>query len=273
MLQEIKESVTKTISERIYNPLYGSLIISWSFWNWKIIYLTLFVSQDAIKPYNKIDYIIMHYGSSVHIIVLPILSTLMLIVIFPYFSLGAHYMTLYFKRQRNKLDENYKKFIVISQIDFKKQVVQQNYKIATLQINILKYKYPPDMVIKPEQVDSILNDIYAQTYYNDLLVLISIRIFEGSGLYILENQFLANLFVRLGLIEIEKKPFLAGNADLRKVIVTEKGHKYKLNLEDLQLPEYLNEIVNEKEKSEKDSDYFDWSIPRVLFSTEENEKN
>jgi hypothetical protein len=53
MQSEIKKSINSILFERLTSPLYGTLIISWLIWNWKIIYLTLFV--DSEENYEEIE--------------------------------------------------------------------------------------------------------------------------------------------------------------------------------------------------------------------------
>lgn len=48
MFDELKKSISAILYERTTSPLFGSFILSWTVWNWKIFYITLFISEDKI---------------------------------------------------------------------------------------------------------------------------------------------------------------------------------------------------------------------------------
>ena len=56
MIANLKKSLSAILYERTSSPFYGTLIVSWLVWNWKIIYLTFFISEDKIEL-DKISYI------------------------------------------------------------------------------------------------------------------------------------------------------------------------------------------------------------------------
>ena len=108
MQSEIKKSINSILYERVTSPLYGTLIISWLIWNWKIVYLTLFVDSKEIEG-TKIDYILKRYSEIDHLLTYPLISTLLLITIFPFISNGAYWVNLKFKKwkidQKNNIEE------------------------------------------------------------------------------------------------------------------------------------------------------------------------
>ncbi len=108
MFSEIRKSIASILYERTTSPLYGTLIISWCIVNWKIIYVTLFVSESVL-PKNKVDYIVEHYTSDVCLLYIwPILLTIGLIGIAPFLSNGAYALSLWFRKkkieQKNKIE-------------------------------------------------------------------------------------------------------------------------------------------------------------------------
>lgn len=109
MFDEVRKSISAILYERTTSPLFGSLIISWSIWNWKIIYLTLFVSEDRING-DKIDYILNNFWDNHYIFSYPILSTVALITIIPFFSNGAYWLSAKFEQwrtnQKNIIEKN-----------------------------------------------------------------------------------------------------------------------------------------------------------------------
>lgn len=58
---DIRKSIDSIINERLSSPFYGTLILSWLIWDWRIIYLTFFVSESKIES-NKIDFILINFS-------------------------------------------------------------------------------------------------------------------------------------------------------------------------------------------------------------------
>lgn len=106
MWSEFKKSVSSIFEERITSPFYGSFIFSWIIWNWKIIYLTIFVSQDNIQPSNKIDFILQNYANWWHLIVLPFVSAVVLVTLVPWFSNRLFKINLYYEKERTTWRED-----------------------------------------------------------------------------------------------------------------------------------------------------------------------
>ena len=102
MLQEFRKSVNNIFYERMVSPLFGSFIFSWAIWNWKIIYLTLFVKEEKLSI-NKIDYIANNYFDVWNLIWFPVISTLSLIIIYPFLSIGAYYLSIKFKSWKKNI--------------------------------------------------------------------------------------------------------------------------------------------------------------------------
>lgn len=90
MINDIKDSLKKNLNDRISSPFYGTFVISWLLWNWKVWYITFFVDAELLlKVQNilKVDYIINIYGwnfySLSHLIILPIISSYLFVFEFP----------------------------------------------------------------------------------------------------------------------------------------------------------------------------------------------
>lgn len=109
MLSEWRKSINAVLYERVTSPLYGTFIITWAIWNWKIIYLTLFVSESEIDS-TKIDYIITNYYDIYNLLVYPVISTIVIIAGFSFISNGAYWLHLKFKQWRidakNEIEKN-----------------------------------------------------------------------------------------------------------------------------------------------------------------------
>ncbi|KLT70496.1 hypothetical protein [Flavobacterium sp. ABG] len=99
MFDEAKKSVESILSQRLTSPFYGTLIVSWLIWNWKIIYLTIFISEKNIRS-TKIDYITANYNDTWHIVWYPLISTAVLLLFLPLITNGAFWLDLLYYRWR-----------------------------------------------------------------------------------------------------------------------------------------------------------------------------
>lgn len=116
MLSELKKSTSAILHQRVTSPLYGTLIISWLFWNWKIIYLTLFIDESSIKG-TKIDFIVANYSNPLNHFIYPFISAAIIIVLIPFVANGAFWLSLKFKKwrldQKNEIEK--KQLLTIEQ--------------------------------------------------------------------------------------------------------------------------------------------------------------
>ncbi len=169
MIDDIKKSFNEIIYERTTSPLYGTLICSWLIWNWRIVYLTFFISEKKLKSI-KIDYIIANYSETSHILIYPLISTLFLITVAPFISNGAFWLSIKFNKwkvdQKNIVDR--KQLLSIEQSiqlreeiskqeeRFAKLVESKNIEINTLNLQLEEYKQNKSNV----NLDNLLNDNY-----------------------------------------------------------------------------------------------------------------
>lgn len=124
---DLRKSLNSILSERATSPLYGTLIISWIIWNWKIIYLTLFVSEKKIET-DKISYIKEHFSDIHHLLTYPIISSAVLICIIPFISNGAYWLSLKFNKwkidQKQKIEM--KQLLTLEQsIELREEIINQ----------------------------------------------------------------------------------------------------------------------------------------------------
>ena len=105
MFDDLKSSISTILNERIVSPLFGTLFFTWSVWNWKIIYFTLFVSEEKFKE-DKITYITSNFYEPEFLYIYPIISTVIILTIIPFISNGTYWLSLLFNRWRvNKKNE------------------------------------------------------------------------------------------------------------------------------------------------------------------------
>lgn len=135
MLDELKKSISASLYERTTSPLFGTLFVSWSVWNWKIIYLTFFISDKEIIGKTKIEYILENYYDNWTLYWYPLISTLILITIIPLASNGAYWLSLIYldwkKRKKNEVEK--KQLLSLEQsINLREQIANQELKFAKL---------------------------------------------------------------------------------------------------------------------------------------------
>ncbi|WP_372640228.1 hypothetical protein [Ancylomarina sp.] len=108
MISDLRKSINSILFERVTSPFYGTLVVSWVIWNWRIVYLTFFISELKLKG-TKIDYIIENYNDVHHLISFPLLSTLVLITLIPFVTNGAYWLHLKFNQwkinQKNEIEK------------------------------------------------------------------------------------------------------------------------------------------------------------------------
>lgn len=127
MIAELRKSFSAILFERITSPLYGTLLLTWLIWNWKIVYITAFISEDAIEG-NKIDYITTNYSSIWTILLLPIFSTIFLLTVMPFVVNGAFWLSQNFRKWRydKKLKIDKAKLLTLEQsIEIRNAIAEQ----------------------------------------------------------------------------------------------------------------------------------------------------
>lgn len=107
MISDFKRSLRNILDERVTSPFYGSFAFSWIIWNWRILYLTAFISQEAISPNTKLEYIEEHYLGICTLLIYPLLTSCLLIVAVPYLSNQLYRAHLFHESNRRKRKETY----------------------------------------------------------------------------------------------------------------------------------------------------------------------
>lgn len=144
MLNEFRKSINSYLVERTTSPLYGALIINWLVWNWRIIVLLFFVSENKIpadekgQVITKIEYIDKYYINQVHTLWGPIISTIIFITLFQFASNFAYYIFIRFKQWRVE----------------KKQIVEKKQLLSFEQSSILR----SEMELQVTRYEKLLNE-------------------------------------------------------------------------------------------------------------------
>ncbi|MGG6099181.1 hypothetical protein [Pantoea allii] len=99
-INEVKKSVSQSISERISNPIVSSFIISWIIFNWQIILILLFSDRNIEIKIGAIIAV----GSWFNSLISPLFSSALYVIAIPYVLEQAYKIQNGpFKRAQDKL--------------------------------------------------------------------------------------------------------------------------------------------------------------------------
>lgn len=124
MFEEVKKSIYAVLYERLTSPLAGTFVFTWLIWNWKIWYVTFFIKQSS--GLNKILYISEQLSDYYVSVIFPVISTLGLLLLYPFLSVAAFFISSKFEKwkydlkqgiQKNKLVDERTHIAVLESLD------------------------------------------------------------------------------------------------------------------------------------------------------------
>lgn len=146
MLDEIRKSINSSLYERTRSPLYGTLIISWSIWNWKLFYY-VFTVNSKTPVFTRIDCIQTTITSNWTLYFGPAISTIIILVAFEFFANYAYWLHIYYKtwRANKKIKTEGKQLLTYEQslklrgdIRLKEEEYEKLIQEKELQIKVLQ---------------------------------------------------------------------------------------------------------------------------------------
>jgi hypothetical protein len=164
-MSDLTTSLKEIFNERISSPFYGSLIVSWLLWNWKILYVTFFIDQSRLgDATNKIDYILKHCDSPWYLAVFPLLSTAVIVLLMPYVTNGSSWVTERFDTWRiNKKNEvQGKRLLTVEEsLQLRIEIQNQEEKYSSIIVKkdseILTLKQEITLLSKPKVSSTLTN--------------------------------------------------------------------------------------------------------------------
>jgi hypothetical protein len=99
MLDEVKKSINASLYEKARSPLYGTLIISWVVWNWKLVYYVISV-DSKIPVFTRIDCIKTELTTNWTLFYGPAISTIVILVGFEFLANYAYWLHIFYKTWR-----------------------------------------------------------------------------------------------------------------------------------------------------------------------------
>ena len=94
------EALATPIRARAKSPLYGSFILSWIIWNWRIFIALFFLDDIDRENKHVIEFIEKKYLGWESILGIPLLITLVFILILPVIDYGLMFFTEEVKRRK-----------------------------------------------------------------------------------------------------------------------------------------------------------------------------
>jgi hypothetical protein len=132
MLNELRKSIQTIVYERISSPFSGAFILSWIVWNWKLLYYLLFSSEKVVE---RIDYVQSNFINIRTTLLFPLLSTIFLVVLFPFITIGSYWVWLKFKSLQNEIQNQVEKnqlLTIEKSIELRMELCTQNEKYDKL---------------------------------------------------------------------------------------------------------------------------------------------
>ncbi len=175
-LGEIRKSINSVLYERTASPLYGTFILSWLVCNWKIVYATLFVSEDKLGQ-MRIEYV-ENTTTWWTMLFCPLISTAILILLVPFVANGAYWVSLEFKKWKNNKKNSVegKMLLTVEQsIELRAELInqEQSFDILLRSKNekIDKLEYQLDEIkrkeTKPQSVEKKSSPSQEVFWYNE----------------------------------------------------------------------------------------------------------
>ncbi|MDE1326933.1 hypothetical protein L9W97_17525 [Vibrio aestuarianus] len=192
-MEEFKKSFHSVLYERVSSPMYGTFIVAWAFWNWKILYVTLFVSEKEL-PFHKLEWIETYALNLGNLFYKPIISTILLLTIMPFVSNGFYWLHLRFNKwkvdKRNSIEM--KSLLTLEQsIEIRRQMENMSNTLShtienkDLEIKQLKAQLESLQSDEPIKIRNNVSEANTQTSSNDN---------RGLALQIVESPSLSESF-------------------------------------------------------------------------------
>ncbi len=227
---EKNNNTIKEISQKIHSPLFSLFIIYFILWNWKVFYITFFVSEKNIINFfvnNKLQYINMYYGE------MTFWEQILQLLILPTFSLVvsafiiSKFISPIFYRNKIKILEDNEIYKIDSDIRIEnKKKERLNIEKENLSLNIEK----ADLEKKVNSYNTTIKEyhnIFSKEEKEYLWEDIKTSIYEDGGRYYSRDEIvLDNNSVRFNtddLIWLEKNGIIKLNNKTKYMKLTDKG--------------------------------------------------
>lgn len=110
MLDEFQKSVKAVLYDKLTSPLTGTFFFSWFAWNWKLIYYII-LGDNERNIIERIEYIENNFlsPSYTYTVLYPMLTAILLILVYPFITTFAYWVTLIFRQWKKKIKNEIEK--------------------------------------------------------------------------------------------------------------------------------------------------------------------
>lgn len=145
-----------TVTDRIKGKFIGAFIVSWLAWNWKVVYVTLFVSEKYTGAENKIEYI-----KSLDIkwcdgFWIPLVIAIVYIVLVPFSNRAAEAVTNWHRQKHKKFIADRNKENLYNYEDLKEKLNPLKERIDILSKDLNESER--DLIRKDKAIQKLTED-------------------------------------------------------------------------------------------------------------------
>ncbi len=134
MLSEFQKSIRAVLYDRLTSPLAGTFFFSWLVWNWGLLYYVISVDNTK-NVVERIEYIKNNFLFVEYAFVLPLLSTIFLIFIYPYAAFFVYEVALKFNKQKRNIKnkiENEQCLTIRESLEIREEIEKQEDKFQVM---------------------------------------------------------------------------------------------------------------------------------------------
>ncbi|MCK5459641.1 hypothetical protein KAI52_00835 [Candidatus Parcubacteria bacterium] len=102
MLHEFQKSIKAVLYDKLTSPLTGTFFFSWFAWNWRLVYYVI-LGDNTRNIIERMEYIEGYFLDFHYIVSRPVISTAVLIIIYPFITTFAYWVTLKFRKWKKEI--------------------------------------------------------------------------------------------------------------------------------------------------------------------------
>lgn len=178
---ELSRSVRAALFNRLKSPFYGTFIISWMIWNWRIIFL-IFASDKSIGLRERIC-LIQGYSGWLFTLFGPLFSSVIVFVCGTLLTMGFRYLQINFSNWRKNKIEKLEMLSVEDTIKAKSELVEYENRINTTSVDLKRQIEGLEQIIKDkdEQIERLNQDIDGVVARNNELLNSQVKLVKTNS--------------------------------------------------------------------------------------------
>lgn len=171
MFEDLQKEIKSQLYDRVRSPLTGGFIVSWCFWNWRIIF-TLFSELEYSAKIAELNFLIDSSGWwHIRLWLFPLITALFYIFVYPYLAKIPYQFSETRKKELKEIKQKIEdetpitqeeanrlrrvSLQKISKVESEMSELQARHDVALAKIVELEGKVPPDKKLNLTERDSI----------------------------------------------------------------------------------------------------------------------